>query len=57
MVLIKMMIQHVQKGETSMEKKVYERPTMEMISFAAEEKVASGEDNTSSFDPDWMLLE
>lgn len=40
-----------------MEKKVYECPTMEMISFVAEENLATGEDNMSSFDPDWMLLE
>lgn len=40
-----------------MEKKIYERPTMELISFVAEEMVATGEDNYSRFDPDWALLE
>ena len=41
-----------------MEKKSYECPTMEMISFVATEPLAmGGEDNMSGFDPDWMLLE
>ena len=41
-----------------MEKKIYECPTMEMISFVATEALATGgEDNMSGFDPDWMLLE
>ena len=40
-----------------MEKKSYECPTMELISFVTEEMVANGDDNLSSFDPDWALLE
>lgn len=47
----------VQKGGYKMEKKLYERPMMEIVQFAAQENLAAndGEDNSAAWP--WSLNE